>query len=82
MSSIEDRVKKITSVRLGADISECTNSASFIADLGANPEENDDLDELYMEFEQEFDINFPEDAAKKITTVGAAIDFLKKNGAQ
>ncbi|UQA96621.1 acyl carrier protein [Streptomyces halobius] len=82
MSSIEDRVKKITSERLGADISECTNSASFIVDLGANPEENEDLDELYLELAEEFEVEFPEDAAEKITTVGAAIDYLKQQGAR
>lgn len=82
MASIDERVKKIVSEQLGVDVAECTNGASFINDLGANPGENLDLDELYMSLENEFDVQFPDDSAEKITTIGEAIDYLKKSGAR
>ena len=47
--------------------------ASFVDDLGA-----DSLDtvELIMEFEEEFGIEIPDDDAEKMTTVGAAVDYI------
>lgn len=82
MSSIDERVKKIVVEQLSVSDAQCTNEASFITDLGANPEENDDLDELFMAFEEEFGVDFPEDSAERIKTVGEAIDYLKKAGAE
>ena len=72
--SHEDRVKEIIVEQLGVDPGEVTNEASFIDDLGA-----DSLDtvELVMAFEEEFDIEIPDEDAEKLVTVGAAIDYLK-----
>ena len=49
--------------------------ASFIDDLDA-----DSLDtvELVMLLEEEFDIEIPDDAAEKITTVGDVIKHIEK----
>ena len=76
MSDIEERVKKIVSEQLGADISTVKNESSFIDDLGA-----DSLDtvELVMALEEEFDTEIPDDDAEKITTVQQAIDYINKN---
>lgn len=73
MSDIADRVKNIIVDKLGVDIKEVTPEASFTNDLGA-----DSLDtvELIMEFEKEFGVNIPDEAAEKIATVGDAIDYL------
>ncbi len=73
---LEEKVKEIIAEKLGKNISEVTNEASFTADLGA-----DSLDtvELIMEFEKEFNITIPEDAAEKIVTVGDAIEQIKAN---
>ena len=73
---VEEKVKEIIAEKLGKNISEVTNEASFTADLGA-----DSLDtvELIMEFEKEFNITSPEDAADKIVTVGDAIEQIKAN---
>ena len=73
MASIEERVKKIIVEQLGVDEDEVTPTASFIDDLGA-----DSLDtvELVMAFEEEFDIEIPDEDAEKITTVQDAIDYI------
>ncbi|OQM34364.1 acyl carrier protein [bacterium endosymbiont of Pedicinus badii] len=76
MNSIEKKVKKIIVEQLGVKKEEVVNTASFVEDLGA-----DSLDtvELVMALEEEFDIEIPDEEAEKITTVQAAIDFIKKN---
>ena len=76
MSDIEQRVKNIVVEHLGAEESKVVPEASFIDDLGA-----DSLDtvELVMAFEEEFEIEIPDDAAEKIQTVKDAIDFINEN---
>lgn len=76
MSTIEERVKKITVEQLGVSEDEVTTSASFVDDLGA-----DSLDtvELVMALEEEFDTEIPDEEAEKITTVQAAIDYINAN---
>jgi len=73
-----NKVKEIIVNQLGVDISEVTPEASFIDDLGA-----DSLDtvELVMAFEEEFNVEIPDEDAEKLTTVGAAIDYLEKKTA-
>jgi acyl carrier protein len=73
--NIDEKVKKIIVDQLGVDANEVTNQASFIDDLGA-----DSLDtvELVMAFEEEFDIEIPDEDAEKMTTVGQAVEYLKK----
>ncbi|MBN1756328.1 acyl carrier protein [bacterium] len=75
MMDIEGRVKKIIVEQLGRDPEEVTTEASFIDDLGA-----DSLDtvELIMAFEEEFDLEIPEEEAEKIRTVGDTIKYLKE----
>jgi len=36
-----------------------------------------DTVELIMKFEEEFDIDIPDEDAEKLTSVGKAIDYLK-----
>ncbi|WP_420148352.1 acyl carrier protein [Spirosoma sp.] len=76
MSDIAQKVKNIIVEKLGVEESEVTPEASFTNDLGA-----DSLDtvELIMEFEKEFNLPIPDDEAEKISTVGAAIDYLEKH---
>ncbi len=79
MSDIAERVKKIVIEHLGADEAKVTKEASFIDDLGA-----DSLDtvELVMAFEEEFNVEIPDDAAEKIQTVGDAVSFIEENAAE
>src|ERR1041384_7421557 len=78
MSDIAERVKKIVVEHLGVEADKVTENANFIDDLGA-----DSLDtvELVMAFEEEFNVEIPDDAAETIVTVGDAIRFLEKNAA-
>ncbi len=71
----EAKFKEIIVDRLGVDPNEITQEASFIDDLGA-----DSLDtvELVMAFEEEFDIEIPDEDAEKLTTVGKAKEYLEK----
>jgi acyl carrier protein len=76
MSDIAEQVKKIIVEQLGADESKVVPTASFVDDLGA-----DSLDtvELVMALEENFNIEIPDDAAEKITTVGDAIEYIKQH---
>ena len=69
MSDVLERVRKIVIEHLDADPEKVTEKASFIDDLGADSLDNV---ELVMAFEEEFDIEIPDDAAEHIQTVGDA----------
>jgi acyl carrier protein len=73
---VEERVKAIIVEQLGVEEADVAPAAKFIEDLGA-----DSLDtvELVMAFEEEFDIEIPDEDAEKITTVGDAIHYIKEN---
>ena len=73
MSNVAERISKIIVDKLGVDPAEVVETASFANDLGA-----DSLDtvELIMEFEKEFEISIPDEAAEKISTVGDAIAYI------
>lgn len=73
MSDIESRIKAAVAEQLGKDVSEITNDASFMDDLGAD---SLDLVELVMSFESDFDINIPDEDSSQITTVQSAIDYV------
>ena len=73
MSDIAERVKKIVVDHLGVDAEKVVEGASFIDDLGADSLDNV---ELVMAFEEEFDIEIPDDAAEHIQTVGDAVKFI------
>ncbi len=75
MAIDEGKFQEIIVDRLGVDPGQITPEASFIDDLGA-----DSLDtvELVMAFEEEFDLEIPDEDAEKLTTVGKAMEYLKK----
>lgn len=72
--AINEKVKEIIIDQLGVDANEITEEASFIDDLGA-----DSLDtvELIMAFEEEFDIEIPDEEAEKILTVQNVMDYVE-----
>ncbi|ACV39380.1 acyl carrier protein [Leptotrichia buccalis] len=69
-----DKIKSIVVDQLGVDESQVTEDASFVDDLGA-----DSLDtvELIMAFEEEFDIEIPDEDAQKIKTVKDVIEYIE-----
>jgi acyl carrier protein len=70
-----DRIKKIIVDQLGVDESKITENSSFVDDLGAD---SLDIVELIMAFEEEFDIEIPDEDAEKMRTVGDAVKYLNK----
>ncbi|MBH8551698.1 acyl carrier protein [Nostocaceae cyanobacterium CENA357] len=72
-TEIFDKVKKIVADQLSVEAETITPQSNFANDLGA-----DSLDtvELVMALEEEFDIEIPDEAAEKITTVQEAVDYI------
>jgi acyl carrier protein len=75
--NLEERVKNLVVTQLGVDDGKVTNDSSFIDDLGA-----DSLDtvELVMAFEEEFDLEIPDEDAQKMKTVSDVIKYLREKG--
>ena len=69
-----DKIKSIVVDQLGVDEDQVTEDASFVDDLGA-----DSLDtvQLIMAFEEEFDIEIPDEDAQKIKTVKDVIEYIE-----
>ena len=74
--SLNEKVTNIIVDKLSVEESRVVPKASFLDDLGA-----DSLDtvELIMEFEEEFDIEIPDEDAEKITTVAAALEYINNH---
>lgn len=76
---VENKIKKIIVDQLGVAEEEVKAEASFVDDLGA-----DSLDtvEMVMAFEEEFNIEIPDEDAEKIKTVKDAVDYINKKAAK
>lgn len=74
MDDLEGKVKKVIVDKLGVNAEQVVPEASFVEDLGA-----DSLDtvELVMAFEDEFNIEIPDEDAEKMKSVGDAIKYLE-----
>ncbi|ALF52634.1 acyl carrier protein [Nostoc piscinale CENA21] len=69
-----EKVKKSVADQLSVDEEKITAQSNFIDDLGAD---SLDLVELVMAFEEEFEIEIPDEAAEKILTVQDAVDYIE-----
>jgi acyl carrier protein len=78
MSEVQDKIKQIIVDELGVDEAEVTENARFIEDLGAD---SLDLVELVMRFEEEFDIEIPDEDAEKIQAVRDAYAYVEQHRA-
>ena len=72
-----DKVKEIVVEQLGVDEAEVSMESTFIDDLGAD---SLDIVELIMAFEEEFNIEIPDEIAEKIKTVKDAVEYKEKQG--
>ena len=70
-----DKVKKIVVDQLGVNEADVQIDSTFIDDLGAD---SLDIVDLIMAFEEEFEIEIPDDASEKIKTVRDAVDYIEK----
>ena len=70
-----DKVKKIIVDQLDVEEDKVTEAASITDDLGADSLAEADL---VMSFEEEFDIEIPDDQVEKIKTVGDIVKFIEE----
>lgn len=70
---IFEKVKGIIADQLSVEEEKIKTESSFVDDLGA-----DSLDtvELVMAFEEEFEIEIPDEDAEKIKTVQDTVDYI------
>ena len=73
MSAVFDKVKDIIVDQLSVEEEEVKMESAFVDDLGAD---SLDIVELVMAFEEEFDMEIPDEDAEKIKTVGDAVKYI------
>ncbi len=69
-----EKLQGIIAEVLNIDPSEVTMESTFVDDLGAD---SLDIFQIIMGIEEEFDIEIPNEAAEKITTVADAVEQVK-----
>ncbi len=74
--SVEEKVTTIIADQLGVETEEVTPQASFTDDLGAD---SLDIVELVMAFEEDFNLEIPDEDAEQITHVKDAIAYIKEH---
>ena len=71
-----DKVKEIIVDQLDVDENDVTEASNIQDDLGAD---SLDIVDLVMSFEEEFDIEIPDDQVENIKTVGDIVKFIEEN---
>lgn len=71
-----EKVKSIIVDQLDVDENEVTEASNIQDDLGAD---SLDIVDLVMSFEEEFDIEIPDEDVEKIKTVGDIVKFIEEN---
>ena len=74
VKEIFDRVKKVIVAQLDIDPDEIQMDSTFVGDLGAD---SLDIVELVMAFEEEFNIEIPDDVVYKLETIGDVVSFVE-----
>ena len=74
-NSIEEKVRSIIVEQLGVESDKVTADAKFIEDLGAD---SPDTVELVMAFEENFDIEVPDEEAEKLQSVADVVAYIEK----
>ncbi|MFO0695533.1 MAG: acyl carrier protein [Polyangiales bacterium] len=76
---IADKVKEIISQQLDVDKANIKDDASFIDDLGADSLA---IVELVLAFEEQFEIDIPDEDTEKIRTVRDAVTYITEHSAK
>ncbi len=71
-----EKIKEALITHAGVDADKITMDANFVEDLGID---SLDLVDLIIMLEEEYDIEFDEDAADSIKTIGDVVDYIGKN---
>lgn len=71
-----EKIKSIIAEQMSIDPEKITAATSFADDLGAD---SLDLFQIISELEEEFNMEFSNDVAEKIKTVGDATEYIKRN---
>ncbi len=73
VDEVKSKVYDIIVSKMGVAKDQITDDSKFTDDLGA-----DSLDtvELVMEFENQFQIQIPDEDAERISTVKSAVDYI------
>lgn len=69
-----EKLKKIIAEVLNIEEDKITPESTFVDDLGAD---SLDVFQIIMGIEDEFDVQIPDDAAEKISTVADAVEQIK-----
>ena len=73
MEEVLAKLKDIVTDRLNVEEEQIKPEASFVEDLGAD---SLDIVELIMAFEEEFNVEIPDDVAEKIKTVKDTVEYI------
>ncbi|MDQ7818755.1 MAG: acyl carrier protein [Melioribacteraceae bacterium] len=74
-SEVQKRVKKVIAQVLKTKGEDIPDNANFIFDLGADSLQSV---ELVAAFEEEFQVELPEDKALEVQTVSDAVEFISQ----
>ena len=69
-----EKLAKIIAEVLNVDANEITLDTTFVDELGADSQ---DVFQIIMGIEEEFDIEIPNEEAEKIVSVGDAVEAIK-----
>jgi len=74
-----EKIRSIIAEQLNISEDKITLDTSFTDDLGAD---SLDLFQVICELEEEFDMEFSNDAAERIKTVADAVEYIKENAGE
>jgi len=72
--AVFEKVRDIVVEELSVDVAQVTPTATFMEDLGAD---SLDVVELVMRFEEEFEVEIPDEDAEKIQTITDAVLYIE-----
>ncbi|MBI4211291.1 MAG: acyl carrier protein [Deltaproteobacteria bacterium] len=74
-TSVERKVRELIADQLGIAEEDITLEATLEDDLGAD---SLDLVELFLSFEEEFELDIPEETAERLETVGDIVTHVEQ----